>query len=61
MSEKSFDCVKMKDDIQKKILEETDGMTDEEKAKDLEEKMSKNKILGPFWKKLKEQQAKKAS
>ena len=30
MKEKEFDCVKMKDDIQKKIQEQIKGMTPEE-------------------------------
>lgn len=61
MSEKDFDCVKMKDDIQKKILEEVKGMTLDQQDELFEVKMSKNKILGPIWRQLKERQAKKAS
>ncbi len=49
---KSFDCVQMKWDIQKKIADEFKGMP-EDKARAIQNKrVESDPILGPFLKKL---------
>jgi hypothetical protein len=49
---KSFDCVKMKWDIQKKIEKEYSGIPEKEACKIHLEKIKRDPILGPFYKKL---------
>ncbi|HKJ69189.1 MAG TPA: hypothetical protein VKA68_14620 [bacterium] len=44
--EKEFDCVRMKHDIQKKLLEEEKGKTDYEIQEDRKRKIIKNSIFG---------------
>ena len=46
--DKKFDCVKMKWDIQQKIMKEFSGMPDEQAHKIQMERVSKSPILGGF-------------
>jgi hypothetical protein len=50
VKKKSFDCVKMKHDIQKKLVKELAGLSMEERRTRLEAKMAANPILGPGFK-----------
>jgi len=53
--DKKFDCVKMKWDIQQKIMKEFSGMPDEQAHKIQMERVSKSPILGDFYKKTRNQ------
>ena len=48
MKKKTFDCVQMKWDIQRKLEEELPELTEEEKRRVQMERVAKNPILGPF-------------
>ncbi len=48
MKNKSFDCVRMKWDIQKKQREELAGMSEADKRRVQMEKIQADPILGPF-------------
>lgn len=50
MKEKTFDCVKMKHDIQKKIAEEMKGLSEEEQSAKTEQMILANPILARIWK-----------
>lgn len=50
--DKSFDCVRMKREIQKQIREECSGLSDEESCRRQMAKVARNPILGPFHEKL---------
>ncbi|MEP0813147.1 MAG: hypothetical protein HRF49_00585 [bacterium] len=52
-SAKDFDCVQMKWDIQKRIAEETKGMSEADAQKYLWQKVLDNPNLGPIVKKMK--------
>jgi hypothetical protein len=52
MKKKKFDCVEMKNTIQKRLRKETAGLTAEERNKRLEKALATNPILGPFLKKV---------
>ena len=52
MKDKKFDCVKMKWDIQKKLLAEYSGVPDDQAHQRQMEKVRKNSLLGPFLDKL---------
>ena len=52
MKNKQFDCVKMKWDIQKKLLAEYSELTDVQAHQKQLEKVEKNPLLGPFLKQL---------
>jgi hypothetical protein len=54
MKKKEFDCVKMKQDIQRQILKEYKGLSDEEQKRLTEARIAANPILGPWWKNMKE-------
>jgi len=56
---KSFDCVKMKWEIQEKIAKEFKGMPEEKAHKIQSERIAKNPILGPFLEKVREQQVRR--
>ena len=45
---KTFDCVQMKWDIQRKLAEEQPGMPEEEKRRMQMQRVADNPILGPF-------------
>ena len=49
---KTFDCVRLKWDIQQKIAEEFAGIPDEEAHRIQGERVANNPILGPFLKKV---------
>jgi hypothetical protein len=49
---KKFDCVQMKCDIQRKLMEEEEGMTVEERIISAEKKIRSNPILGPWFQKI---------
>ena len=55
-SEKKFDCVQMKWDIQEKIAREFKGVPDEKAHRIQVEQFKKNPILGPFLSKVYERQ-----
>jgi len=50
---KTFDCVRMKHDIQQKLLEKMRDMTPEEQRRFTEETILANPKLARFWKPLK--------
>lgn len=52
MTDKKFDCVKMKWDIQQEIAKESSGISDEQSHRIQMQKVMQNPILGPFCKKL---------
>jgi len=52
MKNKKFDCVKMKWDIQKQILRESAGLSDEDARKAQMERILKSPVLGAFYRKL---------
>ena len=52
MKNKKFDCVRMKRDIQQRILKEFSGLSDEETHKMQMAKVMQNPILAPFCKKV---------
>ena len=48
MNRKTFDCVQMKWDIQRKQREELIGMSEAEKRRTLAERIQADPVLGPF-------------
>ena len=52
MKKKSFDCVRMKWDIQQKQREELAGMSEADKRRVQMEKIRADPILGPFIRKV---------
>lgn len=48
MKKKSFDCVQMKWDIQRKQREELAGMSESDKRRVLIDRLHADPILGPF-------------
>lgn len=46
---KEFDCVEMKHKIQQKIMEETKGLSAEERRQRTTDNILSDPILGPFW------------
>ncbi len=61
MKKKKFDCIRMKDEIQKTILDEIKGLTAEERRKRTAERISSDPILGPIWREGKRISAKQHS
>jgi hypothetical protein len=57
---KTFDCVQMKWDIQRKLREEFAGVPEAEKERILAERIHNNPILGPFLQRVKESRARSA-
>ena len=49
---KKFDCVKMKHDIQAKLMREDEGLSDEEIDKRRRQKIESNPILGPLYRRM---------
>lgn len=49
---KKFDCVKMKRDIQRDILDEFENIPEEEARKEMRRQIKKDPVLGPFLRKL---------
>ena len=49
MKNKKFDCVKMKHEIQRQILEETRGMTPEQRRRQAEQAIESDPILAHLW------------
>lgn len=49
---KTFDCVQMKSDLQKKLVEEFDAMSETEARAIQDKRVTDDPILGPFLKKL---------
>lgn len=47
---KTFDCVQMKWDIQRKLMKEYEGLSLEERKALMEKKISSDPILGPWLK-----------
>jgi hypothetical protein len=47
---KEFDCVRMKDEIQAKLLKEYEGLSDDEIAEIRRRKIEADPILGPLYK-----------
>jgi len=52
MKEKSFDCVRMKHEIQQRIREEIAGLSREERRRRTEEAILADPVLGPIWRNL---------
>jgi hypothetical protein len=50
MKNKTFDCVQMKHEIQRKMIKEYQGVPDEERWSLMEQKILADPVLGPFWK-----------
>ena len=51
---KDFDCVEMKNDIQKKILKEMEGLSPKDQRSKIRQDILANPRLGSLWKKLEE-------
>ena len=51
MKREKFDCVRMKHEIQQQIMKEHEGLSREEQRRLTEERISKDPILGPLWRK----------
>lgn len=51
MKPKTFDCVEMKQDIQRRILEEFKDMTPEAQEKLTRERIAADPVFGPIWRK----------
>jgi hypothetical protein len=49
---KKFDCVRMKWDIQQQIQKDYEGFSDQEAHKIQMDKVMRNPILGPFYRKV---------
>jgi len=49
MKTKDFDCVRMKHDIQQKLLAEFRGLSLEERRRLIERRIASDPVLGPFW------------
>ncbi len=47
--EKDFDCLRVKDEIQERLLEELEGLSLEERRERFEREVLSDPILGPFW------------
>jgi hypothetical protein len=58
---KDFDCVRMKRDIQQKLLEEERLLGQEEARHRRNERVRNNPILGPFLQRLEEHERRKAN
>jgi hypothetical protein len=58
---KDFDCVKMKWDIQQKLLEEERLLGPEEAHRRQDERVRKDPILGPFLKRMEAQEIRRAT
>jgi hypothetical protein len=55
---KRFDCVKMKNDIQARMLRQYAGWSDEEREADIRRRLAESKSpVGRLWRKLTSQQA----
>ncbi len=52
MKKKEFDCVRMKHDIQQKILKETEGMTQDKVNAYTMKKIESNPILSEVWRRV---------
>lgn len=48
MKNKIFDCVKIKHDIQKKILKEMKGLTSEQQRKKVQKDIESDSVFGPL-------------
>lgn len=46
---KSFDCIRMKDEIQRRLMAEQAGMTLAERQRDMETRILADPILGPWF------------
>jgi len=49
MIQKSFDCVRMKHEIQERILKEMAGLSSAQRRQRTEERILMDPILGPLW------------
>lgn len=58
---KDFDCVQMKWDIQQKLLEEERLLGPEEAHRRQDERVRNDAILGPFLRRMEEQERRRAS
>jgi hypothetical protein len=52
MTKKKFDCIKMKHDIQKKIIKEMKGLTPEQQRRKVQKDIESDPVFGPLVKKL---------
>jgi hypothetical protein len=52
MPKKKFDCIKMKHDIQKKIIQEMKGLTPKQQHKKIQKDIESDPLFGPLVKKL---------
>jgi len=46
---KEFDCVRMKHEIQQRILQEMRGLSPEERRQKMEEDIQADPVIGPIW------------
>jgi hypothetical protein len=46
---KKFDCVQMKNEIQRRILKEREEFSEQEQRRRARERISADPVLGPFW------------
>jgi hypothetical protein len=58
---KDFDCVQMKWDIQQKLLEEERLLGREEAHRRQDERVRNNPVLGPFLRRMAEQERRRAT
>ena len=58
---KDFDCVQMKWDIQQKLLEEERLLGPEEADRRQDERVRNDSVLGPFLKRMKAEQVRRAT
>jgi len=49
---KKFDCVEMKNEIQRKLQAEYEGLTLEERKRKMDKELSASPILGPMYRRL---------
>ena len=55
---KKFDCVEMKNEIQRKLLKEMKGLSPDEQRRMMEHRIQSDPIRGPFLRKVKKQKRK---
>lgn len=61
MSERSFDCLRMKSEIQERLLDELQGLTPREQRRWIDQRLSASPVFGPMWARLKRETAQQGS
>ncbi|MBN2495756.1 MAG: hypothetical protein JXR96_14280 [Deltaproteobacteria bacterium] len=60
MKANKLDCVRMKHEIQQAILEEMSSLTPEEQRRRTEERILADPILGPIWRRCRQERDRQA-